>query len=343
MKPGVGTADMVKIELAPLNIPFNRRLQTAAVLQWVFCFLFGAQCCFCVYVVIMLNGYWHMAALYALWLYLDWDTPQAGGRRSDWVRHWTVWKHFGDYFPIHLIKTCDLDPERNYLMGFHPHGILVAGAFGNFCTEYTGFQELYPGMTPYLHTLGIWFGFPFFREYLMSSGVVSCSKKSLTHVLSQKGGGNVSIIVIGGTAESLEARPGSLILEALNRKGFVKIALRAHLVPVFSFGENDLFNQLKNPKGSLVRTIQEGMRKTLGFSLPLFHARGIFQYSLGFMPFRQPIYTIVGEPIVVERNVSPSSAEVDRLHGCYLEALAKLFEQHKAEYRILEHQHLIFT
>lgn len=67
---------------------------------------------------------------------------------------------------------------------------------------------------------------------------------------------------------------------------------RAHLVPVFSFGENDLFNQLKNPKGSLIRTIQEGMRKTLGFSLPLFHARGVFQYSLGFMPFRQPIYTI---------------------------------------------------
>ncbi|CDQ83700.1 unnamed protein product [Oncorhynchus mykiss] len=123
-----------------------------------------AQCCFCVYVVIVLNGYWHVAALYALWLYLDWDTPQAGGRRSDWVRHWTVWKHFGDYFPIHLIKTCDLDPERNYLMGFHPHGILVAGAFGNFCTEYTGFRELYPGMTPYLHTLGIWFSFPFFRE-----------------------------------------------------------------------------------------------------------------------------------------------------------------------------------
>lgn len=51
----------------------------------------------------------------------------------------------------------------------------------------------------------------------------------------------------------------------------------------------------------------------------------------------------VGEPIVVERNMSPSSAEVDRLHGCYLEALTKLFEQHKAEYRILEHQHLIFT
>lgn len=29
----------MKIEFAPLNIPLRRRLQTAAVLQWVFSFL----------------------------------------------------------------------------------------------------------------------------------------------------------------------------------------------------------------------------------------------------------------------------------------------------------------
>lgn len=73
--------------------------------------------------------------------------------------------------------------------------------------------------------------------------------------------------------------------------------------------------------------------------------------TLSFPPYLSPSHPLpflplslsVGEPIVVERNVSPSSDEVDRLHGCYLGALAKLFEQHKAEYRILEHQHLIFT
>lgn len=31
---------MVWIEFAPLNIPLSRRLQTAAVVQWVFSFLF---------------------------------------------------------------------------------------------------------------------------------------------------------------------------------------------------------------------------------------------------------------------------------------------------------------
>ncbi|KAJ8388706.1 hypothetical protein AAFF_G00131150 [Aldrovandia affinis] len=336
---------MFKIEFAPLKIPVSRRLQTTAVLQWVFSFLFLGQCCMGLCILSVVKGYWHVAGLYALWLYLDWGTPQTGGRRLAWVRRWTIWKHFRDYFPIHLIKTWDLDPERHYLFGFHPHGILVAGAFGNFCTEYTGFSELFPGMTPYLHVLPFWFRFPFFREYLMSTGVVSCSKRSVTHVLSQEGGGNVSIIVIGGAAESLEARPGSLILDALNKKGFVKIALKcgAHLVPVFSFGENELFNQLRNPKGSLVRAVQEKMRKVLGFSLPLFHARGVFQYSFGLVPYRKPIYTVVGQPIVVGRNVNPSPEEVDRMHARYLEALSQLFEQHKANYGIAEHHHLIFT
>ncbi|XP_041919826.1 uncharacterized protein LOC121683997 isoform X1 [Alosa sapidissima] len=147
------------------------------------------------------------------------------------------------------------------------------------------------------------------------------------------------------TPESLEARPGSLILEVLNRKGFIRIALKcgAHLVPVFSFGENELFEQLQNPHGSVVRRIQEGLRRTLGFSLPLFHGRGVFQYSYGIIPYRRAIYTVVGRPIPVQMSVWASAEEVDQLHGRYLEALSQLFEEHKTQYGIQQHRHLIFT
>lgn len=72
---------------------------------------------------------------------------------------------------------------------------------------------------------------------------------------------------------------------------------RAHLVPVFSFGENELFKQVANPRGSWLRTVQEKLQKIMGFALPLFHARGVFQYSFGLIPFRQPIHT-VGEFLV---------------------------------------------
>lgn len=49
-------------------------------------------------------------------------------------------------------------------------------------------------------------------------------------------------IVVGGAAESLSARPGTADLTLRRRLGFIKLAIRegADLVPVFSFGENDV-------------------------------------------------------------------------------------------------------
>lgn len=67
---------------------------------------------------------------------------------------------------------------------------------------------------------------------------------------------------------------------------------RAALVPIFSFGENNLFNQVENTPGTWLRWIQNRLQKIMGISLPLFHGRGVFQYSFGIMPFRQPITTI---------------------------------------------------
>nr|XP_017517224.2 2-acylglycerol O-acyltransferase 1 isoform X2 [Manis javanica] len=300
----------MKVEFAPLNIPLARRLQTAAVLQWVLSFLLLAQVCIGLIVVLIIYNYWFLYVPYLTWLYFDWHTPEQGGRRSNWVRSWTVWRYFKDYFPIHLIKTCDLDPSHNYIFGFHPHGVLVTGAFGNFCTNYSNFKELFPGLTAYLHVLPFWFRCPLFREYLMSSGPVSVSKKSVSHVLSKEGGGNISVIVLGGAEESLDAHPGKFTLFIRQRKGFVKIALThgAYLVPVFSFGENELFKQVNNPEGSWLRTVQEKLRDVMGFALPLFHARGVFQYNFGLMPYRKPIHTVAMYSVVPE--AAPSSSEL---------------------------------
>ncbi|XP_034862907.1 2-acylglycerol O-acyltransferase 1 isoform X1 [Mirounga leonina] len=324
----------MKVEFAPLNIPLARRLQTAAVLQWVLSFLLLAQVCIGIIVILIIYNCWFLYVPYMTWLYFDWSTPEQGGRRSKWVRSWTIWKYFKDYFPIHLIKTWDLDPSHNYIFGFHPHGVLVAGAFGNFCTNYSDFEELFPGFTAYLHVLPFWFRCPLFREYLMTSGSVSVSKKSVSHVLSKEEGGNISVIVLGGAEESLDAHPGKFTLFIRKRKGFVKIALThgASLVPVFSFGENELFKQVNNPQGSWLRTVQEKLQKVMGFALPLFHARGIFQYNFGLMPYRKPIHTVVGRPIPVHQTLHPSPEQIEELHQTYMEELRKLYEAHKRKF-----------
>ena len=73
-------------------------------------------------------------------------------------------------FFAQLVKTADLDPRHNYILGFHPHGVLVAGAFSNFCVYATGFRQLFPGLTSYMLMLPLWFRCPFFRDYVMCAG-----------------------------------------------------------------------------------------------------------------------------------------------------------------------------
>ncbi|XP_041506825.1 2-acylglycerol O-acyltransferase 1 isoform X2 [Microtus oregoni] len=334
----------MKIEFVPLNTPLARRLQTVAVLQWVISFILLGPVCTGIFVMLIVYNYWYIYIPYLIWLYFDWQTPEQGGRRSNWVKSWTVWRHFKDYFPLHLIKTQDLNPRQNYIFGFHPHGIFAIGAFGNFCLNYSDFKKQFPDFTPYLHSLLCVFKFPICREYLMSMGLVPVSKKSISHVVSKDGGGNISIIVLGGAKESLDAHPGNYTLCMHDRKGFVKLALihGASLVPVFSFGENELFKQINNPEGSWLRFAQETLKKSTGFTLPLCYARGIFQYNFGLVPYRKPIYTVVGRPIPVRRTPHPTQEQIDQLHQTYMEELKKLFDEHKGKYGIPEHKTLVF-
>lgn len=74
------------------------------VIFFIFFFPFAAQFCCGFFVILILGNFWFLAVLYLVWLYLDWETPCAGGRRSQWVRSWTVWKYFREYFPIQVSK-----------------------------------------------------------------------------------------------------------------------------------------------------------------------------------------------------------------------------------------------
>ncbi|XP_012869659.1 PREDICTED: 2-acylglycerol O-acyltransferase 2 [Dipodomys ordii] len=330
------------MKFAPLSVPWERRLQTFAVLQWVFSFLALAQTCIVIFIVLLFSRFWFISVLYGIWWYLDWDKPRQGGRRSNFVRNWRIWHHMKNYFPVLLVKTADLDPSRNYVAAFHPHGVLVAGAFLSLGTDSTGFSSIFPGIRPFLMILNFWFHAPFSRDYLMSFGLVSSDKSSGTYILKKKGGGNLLAIVIGGAREALDARPGAFKLVLKNRMGFVRLALEngAALVPIFSFGENDLYKQVSNPPGSWLRYVQNKLQKIMYLSLPLFHGRGVFQYSLGLMPFRQPITTIVGKPIEVQQIMNPSEEEVSQLHQKYIKELCNLFEAHKLKFNIPADQHL---
>ncbi|CAM4707162.1 2-acylglycerol O-acyltransferase 3 [Caretta caretta] len=300
----------------------KKHLELLSVFQCVMTFLFFGAFFTSLLCYLLFTRLWVVSVLYFVWWVIDRDTPERGGRRSDWMRRWRVWQHMTDYYPIKLVKTAALPPDRSYVLGSHPHGIMCSGAAAAFCTEAPGFSRLFPGLRPCLALLAGLFHLPLYREYMMGLGMCPVSRPSLAFLLSRPG--NAVAIVVGGAVESLDCAPGQHRVTLRSRTGFVRLALQhgAALVPVYSFGENEVFRQLVFPPGSRLRHLQLRFKDLTGFAPCFFWGRGP-------LPFPSPITVVVGSPIPVPRRPHPTPAEVAHYHELYVGQLCQLFERHK--------------
>ena len=94
-----------------------------------------------------------------------------------------------------------------------------------------------------------------------------------------------------------------------------------------------MFDQLlPNKPGTGIRDIQERLKKAMGFSMPLFVGRGIFQYDFGFLPKRRQMVSVVGTPVDLPKIEHPTQEDIDKYHKLYMERLVELFDKFKDEY-----------
>merc|ERR1711892_679555 len=327
------------VEFSPLSIPTQRRWETFAVFFWMATFMFSTIFMGPVFIMIYIlfySNYWYLGILYLCWVILDLKTCNRGGRKGwipKFVRNWNLWKHFSNFFPIKIIKTAELNRNKNYLVGSHPHGVLSAGAYSCFATEGTNFSQVFPGMIPHILTLQEMFFIPLFRELWYATQACAATKAGMEYLLTQPGG-QVVVLVPGGAQESLNCDKGEVRLILRQRKGFIKLALRcgSDLVPCFTFGENGIYDKLPNPEGSFVRRFQDKIQSIFGFAPVVFLGRGIFNYNLGFVPHRRPLTLVLGTPISVKQNKNPSQEEIDELHKTYMDSLVRLYEEYNPIY-----------
>lgn len=300
-------------------------------------------------IALLLTSFFFLCAIPLCWpflfpyvLYLLFSPAGYSGtlsRRSSFLRSLRIWSLFASYFPARLHRSQLLSPTRKYIFGYHPHGIISHGAFAAFATEALGFSQLFPGIINTLLTLDTNFRIPFYRDYILAMGLASVSRESCENILSKggpnrEGMGRAITIVVGGAAESLDAQPNTLRLVLRKRKGFVKLAIRtgADLVPVLAFGENELYDQVQPTSHPLIHKTQLIVKKALGFTIPLFHARGVFNYDVGMMPYRRPVNIVVGRPIKVVADPKPQPAYVDEIHALYVAELERIWEDWKGDF-----------
>ncbi|PYI13196.1 diacylglycerol acyltransferase family protein [Aspergillus violaceofuscus CBS 115571] len=287
---------------------------------------------------------WPVLIPYLIYISLFSTAATSGSLRGrcNCLRSLRVWKLYASYFPARLHRSEPLPPTRKYIFGYHPHGIISHGAFAAFATEALGFSKLFPGITNTLLTLDSNFRIPFYREYALAMGIASVSRESCENILTKggtngEGMGRAVTIVIGGARESLDALPNTLRLVLKRRKGFIKLAIRtgADLVPILAFGENDLYEQVRSEDHPIIHKFQMLVKRVMGFTIPLFHARGIFNYDVGLMPYRRPLNIVVGRPIRVTQQTDREKVDdkyIDLLHTMYVQELERLWEQWKDFY-----------
>ncbi|XP_012276477.1 2-acylglycerol O-acyltransferase 2-B-like [Orussus abietinus] len=330
--------ELLGIQFAPLNVPTKRRLQTLAASGWIIVVGLGSFICtFLTIYILLFSEYRYLMAPYFLWIYLDRKTCDRGGRSEKWtrwLRNCAWWRYYRDYFPLKLVKTAELDPKRNYLLCSFPHGVLATGGFGAFATDVLGFKDLFPGLKITILTLKQHFHVPFFREFVFCVGACSASANSIEYLIGGPETGRATVLIVGGASEALECKPGSYRIVLKRRKGFVKLALKhgTPLVPVFSFGETDLYDQVNNPEGSFLRKFQEFFKNCTGIAPVLFLGRGMFQYSFGLLPQRRPITVVVGSPMEIPKIPKPTTEQVDEYHAKFIDRLTEFFDKYKHEY-----------
>ncbi|CAH8464019.1 unnamed protein product [Schistosoma mattheei] len=152
----------------------------------------------------------------------------------------------------------------------------------------------------------------------MLFGMIAATKKGLYYLLDKnscKQTGNFVVVVLGGASEALDSRPGT----------YLALQTGSYLVPCISFGEQSLYHQVPNEKGSWIRWLQDKFTSISTIALPIFYARGPF-------PYRKPVYTVVGAPIQCEKINEPTDEQVAHIKQIYIEKLQTLFEDYKVIY-----------
>ncbi|EGZ24864.1 hypothetical protein PHYSODRAFT_486821 [Phytophthora sojae] len=247
------------------------------------------------------------------------------GRGNVWegLRTSSLWGLLNKFLRVKIIREQELDPNKQYIFGFHPHGIIVLSRIAIFGGS---FEDIFPGIKYRILGASPMFYIPLGRELCLWMGGVDASRSTGEKVLDE---GNSIVVYPGGVAGIFKTNPNSketqLVLK--NRLGFVKLAMNhgADLVPTFVFGEKWLYNMWNPPTGVI-----SFFRKTLGIPVLVFW--GKFWWMPKAPAKGKRFGVVYGKPISTKHSGNPTDEEVRAIHTQYIAEIERIFKQYKSEF-----------
>lgn len=214
-------------------------------------------------------------------------------------------------------------PEGPHLFLFHPHGVISVTNIFHVGTSTTDWltRPIKGVVTKWLYWL------PFAKEILQRLNAVSADYNEMKSVLEK----NESLsLTLGGVKEIFYSEPNTMKLSIKNKMGAFRLALETGtpLVPVLSYGENELFEISKNP---LLMYLQRILIQH-GACLPIPTIKSCQAwFKIPWAPLETPIRTVVGSPIKVAKVLNPTSEQIVALRETYFVALKGLYKRTKPE------------
>ena len=206
--------------------------------------------------------------------------------------------------------------EKPYIFMWHPHGVFPTTLFLHTCTTVTNAPTVIQRAKTIAFSGLKWVPFAdeCIRELL---DVLYSDYESMKQALLK----NTSISLYpGGMREMLHE--DSVLLS--RRRGIFKMALETGtpLVPIVSIGETRIFQMY-----SLPQWIQD-LFKPYDACIGIPTLKTIQKYiNMVWNPLKDPIISVIGDPILIEKVESPTEMQISDLRSKYIETLKRMYKQ----------------
>lgn len=250
--------------------------------------------------------------------------------------HWLVagtrekFEHYFQRVEEHLRATFPLhgaDPlPPSCLLLWHPHSLLSVTS-----VLHTVFG-LSPSVQSKVVSHSIYHTLPLVSDLMRYANTLPADFDVMKQAL--ESGSRLSVMV-GGVREMLDTDRKTIRLVLGKRKGVFRLALQTGtpLVPVLTYGESELFPAWNHPT---LTTVNRFLYETFRIAIPITSWTALSSWVNLYWTPLAPIPTYVGDPIVVEKNPSPTESDLSAIRDTYIQRLKTLFEEtHPPGYTLL--------